>query len=116
MCSIRPACTDVGIEMMPGHLSDHYDPRDKVLRLSEEVYQSRTLAAVGIAAHEAGHAIQDAHAYAPLAIRNAAVPMAGFGSNAGILMLILGVVLQMLRWLDLGRDRRCSAPSSSSRS
>ncbi len=88
----------LGIEMVPGHLSDHYDPRDKVLRLSNEVYQSRTLAAVGIAAHEAGHAIQHARGYAPLVVRNAAVPIAGFGSNAGILMLILGVVMN-LGWL-----------------
>lgn len=87
--------TNVGIEMVPGHLSDHYDPRDKVLRLSEEVYQSRTLAAVGIAAHEAGHALQDAYAYAPLVIRNAAVPIAGFGSNAGILMAVFGAILNM---------------------
>lgn len=86
---------NVGIEMVPGHLSDHYDPRDKVLRLSEEVYQSRTLAAVGIAAHEAGHAMQDARAYAPLVIRNAAVPIAGFGSNAGMLMAIFGAILNM---------------------
>jgi len=86
---------NVGIEMVPGHLSDHYDPRDKVLRLSEEVYHSRTLAAVGIAAHEAGHALQDAYAYAPLVIRNAAVPIAGFGSNAGILMAIFGAILNM---------------------
>jgi Zn-dependent membrane protease YugP len=96
---------DVNIEQIPGHLSDHYDPREKVLRLSSEVYQSRTLAAVGIAAHEAGHAIQDAHAYAPLVIRNAAVPVAGFGSNAGILLVILGAVLQMnalLIWLGIG--------------
>jgi Zn-dependent membrane protease YugP len=85
--------TAVGIEMVPGHLSDHYDPREKVLRLSSEVYQSRTLAAVGIAAHEAGHAIQDARNYAPLAIRNAAVPTAGFGSSAGMLMLILGLMM-----------------------
>ena len=68
--------SNVQIEQIPGRLSDHYDPRDKVLRLSPEVYQSRTLAAVGIAAHEAGHAIQDAHAYAPLMLRNAAVPAA----------------------------------------
>ncbi len=87
--------TNVGIEMVPGHLSDHYDPRDKVLRLSEEVYHSRSLAAVGIAAHEAGHALQDAHAYAPLVIRNAAVPIAGFGSNAGILMAVFGAILNM---------------------
>jgi len=89
---------NVGIEMVPGHLSDHYDPRDKVLRLSDEVYQSRTLAAVGIAAHEAGHAIQDARAYAPLVVRNAAVPVAGFGSNAGILMAIVGFAVSQA-WL-----------------
>jgi len=90
--------TGVGIEMVPGHLSDHYDPREKVLRLSSEVYQSRSLAAVGIAAHEAGHAIQDAHAYAPLVVRNAAVPVAGFGSSAFFILLILGLALQV-PWL-----------------
>jgi Zn-dependent membrane protease YugP len=83
----------VGIEMVQGHLSDHYDPRDKVLRLSPEVYQSRTLAAVGIAAHEAGHAMQDAHQYAPLVVRNAAVPIAGFGSNVSIILFIIGMAL-----------------------
>jgi Zn-dependent membrane protease YugP len=61
----------VEIEQVPGHLSDHYDPRDKVLRLSPEVYQARSLAAVGIAAHEAGHALQDAERYAPLVVRKA---------------------------------------------
>ena len=97
--------SNVQIEQIPGRLSDHYDPRDKVLRLSPEVYQSRTLAAVGIAAHEAGHAIQDAHAYAPLLLRNAAVPAAGFGSNAGILLIIVGAALNMnalLIWLGIG--------------
>ena len=84
----------IHIEQVPGHLSDHYDPRHKVLRLSQEVYQSRSLAAVGIAAHEAGHAIQDAKAYAPLVIRNAAVPAAGFGSGAGMLLLVLGFIFQ----------------------
>jgi Zn-dependent membrane protease YugP len=83
---------DIQIEQIPGHLSDHYDPRHKVLRLSSEVYRSRSLAAVGIAAHEAGHAIQDARAYAPLVIRNAAVPIAGFGSGAAIWMVILGAI------------------------
>jgi len=90
--------TGVEIEMVPGHLSDHYDPREKVLRLSSEVYQSRSLAAVGIAAHEAGHAIQDARAYAPLVVRNAAVPVAGFGSGAFFILLILGLALQV-PWL-----------------
>jgi hypothetical protein len=95
---------NVAIEQIPGQLSDHYDPRDKVLRLSAEVYQSRSLAAVGIAAHEAGHALQDALAYAPLALRNAAVPVAGFGSTAGIWLVILGAFLHMnavLIWLGI---------------
>lgn len=83
---------EVAIEQVPGHLSDHYDPRAKVLRLSPEVYQSRSLAAVGIAAHEAGHAIQDAKNYAPLTIRNMAVPIAGFGSGPGMWMIVLGLI------------------------
>jgi uncharacterized protein len=82
---------NVQIEAIPGNLTDHYDSRAKVLRLSEEVYQSRTLAAVGIAAHESGHAIQDARAYAPLTIRNAIVPTASLGSGLGMLMVLLGL-------------------------
>lgn len=97
--------TDVDIEETPGHLSDHYDPRDRVVRLSPEVYHGRSLAAVGIAAHEAGHALQHAYEYAPLTIRSAAVPVASFGSNAGILLIILGAILNMnalLIWLGIG--------------
>lgn len=86
---------DVAIEAVSGHLSDHYDPRHKVLRLSPAVYQQRTLAAVGIAAHEAGHALQDAHQYAPLVVRNAAVPVAGFGSNAAFILFFIGLLMQM---------------------
>ena len=93
---------NVEIEQIPGHLSDHYDPRHKVLRLSPEVYQSRSLAAVGIAAHESGHALQDAKAYGPLVIRNAAVPAAGFGSGAGMLLLILGFIFHFQPLLLLG--------------
>lgn len=96
---------DVEIEPIPGNLTDHYDPRAKVLRLSQEVYQSRTLAAVGIAAHESGHALQDATAYAPMLVRNAAVPLAGIGSNIGVLLIIVGAVLgmnAMLIWLGIG--------------
>jgi uncharacterized protein len=97
--------TDVEIEQIPGHLTDHYDPRSKVLRLSPEVYGSRTLAAVGIAAHEAGHAIQHAHDYAPLTVRNMIVPVAGFGSTAGIWIIFLGMILKfnpVLIWLGIG--------------
>jgi len=96
---------NVNIEVVPGHLSDHYDPRSKVLRLSQQVYQSRSLAAVGIAAHEAGHAIQDGRAYAPLVIRNAAVPVAGFGSNSAFLLIFLGLIFPMLEpllWVGIG--------------
>jgi len=93
---------DVAIEQIPGQLSDHYDPRHQVLRLSSDVYHGRTLSAVGIAAHEVGHAIQDAERYAPLVIRNAAVPAAGFGSSAGMLLLILGIIFGFAPLLLLG--------------
>ncbi len=83
----------VGIEQTPGRLSDHYDPRAKVLRLSGDVYHGRSMAAVGIAAHEAGHAIQDGVGYVPLVVRNMAVPMANYGSNVGIILLMVGVVM-----------------------
>jgi uncharacterized protein len=81
---------DVEIEPIPGEMTDHYDPRNKVLRLSEGVYQSRSLAAMGIAAHEAGHAIQDARAYAPLRIRNGLVPFASFGGGLSWIIIIAG--------------------------
>lgn len=82
--------TNVEIEETEGHMTDHYDPRAKVLRLSSEVYRSPSLAAVGIAAHEAGHALQDARHYAPLVVRNAAVPLANFGSGLSTLLFIVG--------------------------
>ncbi len=84
---------DVGIERTDGFLGDHYDPRKKVLRLTPDIYDGRTLAAVGVAAHEAGHALQDAHGYAPLKFRNGIVPMASFGSNFSWILLIGGFFL-----------------------
>ena len=93
---------DVDIEMVPGDLSDHYDPRANVLRLSPPVYGGRTQAAVGIAAHEAGHAIQKAKHYAPLVSRTIAVPVASFGSNSSFLMIILGFMLSMPLLILLG--------------
>ena len=93
---------DVTIEQVPGKLSDHYDPRAKVLRLSQAVYGQRTTAAVGIAAHEAGHALQDAHNYVPLVLSNVAVPAATFGGNASIFMLIGGVFFQYQPLVILG--------------
>lgn len=83
---------DVGIEQVAGTLSDHYDPSARVLRLSPEVYGGYTASAVGVAAHEAGHALQHAQHYAPLTLRNLVVPLAGFGSGAGIWMFVLGLV------------------------
>jgi len=95
--------TDVVIEPVPGHLTDHYDPRGKVLRLSQDVYDSRSLAAVGIAAHEAGHALQDAKQYALMGVRNAAVGAANFGSGLGLLvfMIGLGMALKPVAWLGI---------------
>jgi len=86
---------DVSVEQIPGHLTDHYDPREKVLRLSPDIYQRSSLAAVGIAAHEAGHALQDAKHYAPLVIRNLVVPVATFGSNAGVWLCFAGMAFHM---------------------
>ena len=83
----------VGIEQTPGDLSDHYDPRGKVLRLSPQVYAGRTAASVGIAAHEAGHALQDATNYAPLVVRNAAVPAAKFGPTLFFVLFTAGAVM-----------------------
>ena len=93
---------NVAIEQVPGQLSDHYDPRAKVLRLSQDVYSSRSTAAVGIAAHEAGHALQDAHNYMPLVIRNAAVPAATFGGNISMIMIIAGALLSAPKLIVVG--------------
>ena len=82
---------NVTIEPIAGQLTDHYDPHAKVLRLSEGVFGSRSAAAVGIAAHEAGHALQDAQRYAPLVIRNIAVPAANFGGSIGMFLLMIGI-------------------------
>jgi hypothetical protein len=84
---------DVRIEPIQGFLSDHYDPRSKVLRLSPQVYQTASMAAVGVAAHEAGHALQDARHYAPLVVRNLAVPAASFGGGISWILIIIGAFL-----------------------
>ena len=93
----------IPIERVAGELSDHYDPSSKVVRLSQEVYDGRSMAALGVACHEVGHAMQDAKNYAPLVIRNLAVPAASFGSGAGIFMLMFGVMFsfQPLLWLGI---------------
>lgn len=86
----------VAVEQTQGWLSDHYDPRGKVLRLSPDVFNGRSLAALGIAAHEAGHALQDAQRYSPLVWRNSIVPLAGFGSNAAFIFLLIGVAMNSM--------------------
>jgi Zn-dependent membrane protease YugP len=87
----------VGIERVQGFLSDHYDPRKKVLRLSPEVHDKSNLAAVGIACHEVGHAVQDAKAYAPLVMRNAIVPTANIGTNLAWVFIFLGLFISVFR-------------------
>lgn len=85
---------DVTIVLSPGgKLSDHYDPRAKQLRLSQGVYDSTSIAALGIAAHEAGHAIQHAQGYGPLMLRNSIIPVVNFGSRASMPLLIVGLFL-----------------------
>jgi len=83
----------VQIEQVQGFMTDHYDPSSKVLRLSPEVYSGRSLAALGIAAHEAGHAIQDASGYAPLRLRNGLVPLASVGSGLAWIIFFAGMLL-----------------------
>ena len=85
--------SDVRIEMTSGKLTDHYDPRGKVIRLSQGVFQGATPAAVGIAAHEAGHAAQHAGHYAPIKVRNAILPACNIGSHLGPILIFLGFMM-----------------------
>jgi len=82
---------DVTIEPVQGRLSDHYDPRHKVLRLSPDVYHGRSVAAAGVAAHEVGHAIQHARGYVPLSLRSSIVPVASFGSSFAWILVFVGI-------------------------
>ncbi len=95
---------DVRIEIVKGHLSDHYDPRDRVLRLSEAVYRGNNVAAVGVAAHEAGHALQHGKNYAFLKLRMAMVPVTNIGSNLAMPLFLIGLLFSytmpaMAEWL-----------------
>jgi hypothetical protein len=84
---------DVGVERIAGQLTDHYDPQAKTLRLSEAVYGNSSIAAIGVAAHEAGHAIQHAKGYAPIEIRNSIVPIANVGSMLSFPLLFIGLLV-----------------------
>ena len=89
----RHGIYDVRIERVSGNLTDHYDPRSNVIRLSQSVYDSPTIAAVGVAAHEAGHAVQYAVGYGPIRLRSALIPVTQIGSQFGVVLLFLGILL-----------------------
>lgn len=93
---------NVDIELTKGFLGDHYDPRTRTLRLSPDVYQSNSLAAVGVACHEAGHALQHAHAYAPLHMRTALVPITQLSSNAAFPIIFIGFLFRLPMLINLG--------------
>jgi len=93
---------DVTIEAVGGSLTDHYDPRSKVLRLSKPVYSETSIAAVGVAAHEAGHAIQHNLSWGPLALRSTLVPVANIGSMFGPYIAMAGLILSMPMLLNIG--------------
>lgn len=84
--------TDVQVRAIPGNLTDHYDPRNKTVNLSQDIYGETSLAAVGVAAHECGHAIQHARNYAPLEFRSALVPAANLGSNLSWPLFLIGLI------------------------
>lgn len=91
--------SDVGVQQISGDLTDNYNSRTKVLSLSQSVYDVKSVAAVGVAAHECGHAIQDQKSYVPLKVRAALVPAANLGSSAAIPLIIIGVVMGNIPWL-----------------
>ena len=91
--------TGVRIERVSGNLTDHYDPRDNVIRLSDSVYDAATPAAVGVAAHEAGHAVQYATNYAPIKIRAAIVNVTNIGSRLSVPLIVIGLLLMSIRSL-----------------
>ena len=93
---------DVRIEEVQGFLSDHYDPRTKTLRLSPDVYGSQSLSAIGVACHEAGHALQHAASYAPLVLRTTLVPVAQFGSYGSYILILLGSFMASLGLIKIG--------------
>lgn len=93
---------DVRIERAGGFLSDHYDPRTNTLRLSPGVYDSPSLSAIGVACHEAGHALQQAGRYAPLALRSALVPVASLGSSLGLWVIIAGLFMRAPMLFNIG--------------
>ena len=86
----------VRIEQVSGNLTDHYDPKTNVIRLSDSVYSSTSTAAIGVACHEAGHAVQYAHGYAPIKLRAAIIPLTNFGSRLAMPLILLGILFSTL--------------------
>lgn len=93
---------DVPVEHIGGSLTDHYDPKNRVMRLSQDVYGSTSIAAIGVAAHETGHAIQHQRRYAPLQIRSAIVPVVNVSSNLSWVIFILGFILGLPVFVNIG--------------
>ncbi|MGJ0702442.1 zinc metallopeptidase [Clostridium perfringens] len=93
---------EVEIQQVPGRLSDHYDPRAKVLRLSSDVYGSTSVASIGVAAHEVGHAIQDKESYSALVFRNAIVPVVNFSSSLSWILFFIGILLSYSTLVTIG--------------
>jgi Zn-dependent membrane protease YugP len=94
--------SDVGVERIAGNLTDHYDPRKRVVRLSQGVYDSRSVAALGVAAHETGHAVQHSQGYVPLRIRNVITPVSSFGARLSFPLILIGMLLGATNLIDIG--------------
>ncbi|MDE7303069.1 MAG: zinc metallopeptidase [Oscillospiraceae bacterium] len=90
---------NVSIEYISGNLTDHYDPSANVIRLSDSVYNSTSVAAIGVAAHEVGHAIQHAQGYSPIKIRQAIIPITQIGSRLAVPLVLLGMLISAFQWL-----------------
>ncbi len=93
---------NIKIERIPGQLTDHYDPRAKVIRLSDVTYSSNSIAALGVVAHETGHAVQHAHHYVPLIVRDAIVPTANIGSSLSWIIFFLGLIFYSTFLMQIG--------------
>lgn len=97
-----PRGTACGLAAIPGKMTDHYDPRDLTVSLSEDVFRGRSIAALGIAAHEVGHAIQHAKAYAPLSLRNVVYPVCSLGTTLAWPLFILGFFMRLPQFMGIG--------------
>ncbi|MCL2772835.1 MAG: zinc metallopeptidase [Oscillospiraceae bacterium] len=98
----RAGVSDVQIQRVSGNLTDNFDPRTNVIRLSEKVYDAASVAAVGVAAHEAGHAVQYAIGYSPMKVRSAIIPVTNIGSKLSIPLVLLGIIFSMPGLIDIG--------------